>query len=108
VCSSDLNSADTAVTITKSQTLKFDNPVFAAAVITSGRSISSISVETGEPDGAAVAIGAVLKLENGKYEISGAALTAGKTYKLTILTSNFAEADLKSLNSVVYYIKVVE
>jgi hypothetical protein len=101
--------ADTAadaitVTADAADTLAFDNADFAKAVLVSGRTASSIAVETGAAE--TVAIGTVLKQTAGEYVIDPSGLTAGKTYRLSVQVSNFVKADRTNIAPVVYYITV--
>jgi hypothetical protein len=76
-------------------TIGFSDSAYAAAITASGRgSVSSISVVSG--DGAAPAIGDVLKRSGNNtspYIIDPSALTPGTVYKLSIVAANHAYLD---------------
>ncbi|MFP3042332.1 hypothetical protein LQZ19_11005 [Treponema primitia] len=107
----DANTATATIDVLKSETIAFNNDDFAKAIVLSGRTFSSIVKESGDAD-ALPAITAVLTRATGAdpYTIKASVLTgtAGRIYKLTIVTSNFASAVSTNLNSVVYYIKVTD
>jgi hypothetical protein len=88
--------------ITTADFLSFDNAFYAAAVVTSGRSVSSVVV-----NGTNAAVPNALQKVGGLYVVDGSALTEGTIYKLTVVTANFADPGRANLNSVVYYIKVI-
>jgi hypothetical protein len=100
------DSANAPITVNKNGgAITFDNDAFAKAIVTTGRSPSSIAIESGS--GSVPAIGTVLeKAADGVYAIKASALTSGITYKLTIQASNFVTGDLKNVSPAVYYIKV--
>jgi hypothetical protein len=105
----DADTTTGAITVTTGGgNIVFSNEDFAKAIVMSGRSISSIAIESGS--GTVPAIGTVLEATNEVYAIKASALTSSVTYKLTIVTSNFVKAtgggSFDTLNSVVYYIKV--
>ncbi|MDR0758635.1 MAG: hypothetical protein LBF74_00785, partial [Treponema sp.] len=106
----DADTVDGAISVTTAGgNITIENEDFAKAVVTSGRSVSSIMENT---DDATAITGAITKGTDDKYYIDATKLTANKTYKLTIVTANFVRENTGqtplyvSLNSVVYYITV--
>ncbi|MDR2393162.1 MAG: hypothetical protein LBD93_03250 [Treponema sp.] len=108
----DADTATAPIEVTKAGgNITIQNEDFAKAVVTSGRTVSSIMENT---DGATAITGVIKQDETSKeYFIDPSALTANNTvYKLTIVTANFVREDTGNtplyvnLNSVVYYIKV--
>jgi hypothetical protein len=105
---SEAATSDTALSVTQNGgTITIDNEDFAKAVTVGGRSPSSIAIESGgSQDETAPAIGTVLEATNGVYAIKASALTSGRTYRLSIVTSNFVKEDRTNISPTVYYIKV--
>jgi hypothetical protein len=108
---SDAATSEGAISVTTSGgNITFDNEDFAKAVLTSGRTASSM-VDNADASGTVV-IGTVLKTSDSGYYIDPSALTTSKTYKLSIQVSNFVtevnEGDekYKNISPVIYYIKV--
>ncbi|MDR1069223.1 MAG: hypothetical protein LBL37_00325, partial [Gracilibacteraceae bacterium] len=103
--------ADTApLVVTWGDIITFDEQGFAAAIVTSGRSVSTIALEPAENGVPLPAVTDVIKRSGGNtspYIIDTADLTAGKTYKITILTTNYAYLDGTTFKTnPVYYVKV--
>ncbi|MDR1962062.1 MAG: hypothetical protein LBQ16_07250, partial [Gracilibacteraceae bacterium] len=88
--------------------IAIDDEGFAKALVTSGRSgLSSIAIAEG--GGTAPAITAVLTRPDtsSAYQINPSALEAGKTYKLTLLATNYVcSGDEGYQNAFEYYITV--
>jgi hypothetical protein len=105
---SDADAVGTALSVTKAgDDIVFSNDDFAKAVTVAGRPGSSIAIESGGgQDETAPAIATVLAATDGVYAIKASALTVGRTYRLTIVTSGFATSTGTSLASVIYYITV--
>ncbi|MDR3114323.1 MAG: hypothetical protein LBU25_02250, partial [Treponema sp.] len=102
----DADSTTNAIEVTVAGgDITFEEADFAAAIVlTSGRTGSTIEIESGS--GTAPTIGTVLVAANGVYAIKAGVLTSGITYKLTLLAPNIVKTDRTNLAPVTYYIKV--
>jgi hypothetical protein len=105
----DADTVGGAITVTTNGgNITIENEDFAKAVVTAGRSVSTITVN----DNTTAITGVITKGTDDKYHIDASKLSASTTYKLTIVTANFVKEDTGqtplyvSLNSVVYYIKL--
>jgi hypothetical protein len=99
----------TALTVNQGDIITFDEQGFAAAIVTSGRSVSTIALEPAENGVPLPAVTDVIKRSGGNtspYIIDTTKLPKGKTYKITILTTNYAYLDGTFKTNPVYYVKV--
>jgi hypothetical protein len=100
------DAAESALTADQGDIIVFDEPGFAAAITLSGRAASSVALEPAENGVSNPAVGDVIVSDGGGgYQIDTSALTAGKTYKVTIVAANYAYQDDGTFKTnPVYYI----
>jgi hypothetical protein len=105
----DADSQADALEVAQGKTVSIDNDALAQSLVTSGRSFSSVVDLTDV--GATVVLGDVLKRASGNepYYIDTAGLTVGHSYRLNLITTNYAvrTAPDTYTTTLVYYLDVV-